>query len=289
VYLDVQVYQVAGLLGAALGSTLCKAVFRHPMPRPPADNLMPCIAVWRESETWKGTEPGFREFTAKFSCKVYLGRHAYGTPLEDAWGSLHDYAKRIDQALVLGRHASWGGGEDLSVLAGVEAIEAGEAVNSGELPEQPNTNTAYPATTIEIEVVHHEVQADVNETAYDHSLHHYDVNPHPSAAKTATLNAVGPVTATWTPVLSGVTVVTVPGGALGVVVVDRTATVTVVVGTTTYAAIKLAWDAEADALALATLAGTAGTVAAGYAGETLHLWYDDARFGFDALQTRTDY
>lgn len=288
-YLDVQVYHVAGLLGASLGSTLCKRVFRHPMPRPPARVDMPCIAVWRESDSWKGTEPGFREFTSRFYCKVYLGERAFGESLEDAWGALHDYARRIDQALILGRHASYMGGSGLETLAGVAAVEAGEAAYSGELPEAENISTAYPCATIQIEVVHHEVQNDASETDYTYSLHHYDVTEHPMAAKTATLNAVGPVTATWTPLLTGVVVDLAVGAAHGVTVVDRTATVTVVPGATTYAEIAADWAADADAVALASLTGVAGTVGGAYAGETLRLWSGSEQFGFDAIRTRTDY
>lgn len=289
-YLDAQVYHIAGLIGAGLGTTLCKRIFRHPLPRPPADVDLPCVAVYREKETWEGTVPGFREFDATLQIKYYMGRQSFGVQLEEAWGALHDIVRRIDQLLILGEHASYSSGQNLTSLAGVAFLEAGESTYSGELPEQPGATTAYPSVTIAARLVHHETSTISDEEALAKMVHHFDVDAHPSWAKTATLNAVAPAcTATWIPVVSGVSVVIAVGASLSVSVADRVATVTLVPGTTTYAQIASAWNAEPDAVALATISGTAGTVSAGYPGEALHLWYDSNVFGFDAVVTEVTF
>lgn len=81
-------------------------------------------------------------------------------------------------------------------------------------------------------------------------------------------------TITWTPLKTGASVVLVPGAARALKVVGRTATITFVAGTTTYAQIAADWAALPAAVAMATIAGTAGTLPVGYAGETVELWTD---------------
>ncbi len=284
-YLDLQVYHVAGLIATSLGGTLCKSVYRHPLPRAAPDIQAPYLCVYRDKEEFDGTEPGYREFTASIVIDYYLHSQPFGQQLEDGWGALHDIVRRIDQAIIAERHPSYESGRTLSDLAGIASIEVTDATFSGGLPEQPTINTAYPMVSLRARMIHHEATAIADETVLAKIVSHFDIDAHPSWPKTATLNAVGPVTATWTPVVSAVVVDIVAGGALSVAVAGKTATVTVVPGTTTYAALKLAWDADADALALATLDGTAGTVAAAYPGETLHLWYDSEVFGFNAVVT----
>jgi hypothetical protein len=256
------------------------------MVRPPADILLPCIAVYRESEDYEGTEPGFREFTAKVMVKYYAGRQSFGTPLEEAWGALHDIVRRVDQALILGAHPSWDSGINLSHSAGVASIEALQGIYSAELPDNPNPTHAYPAVTIPVSLVHHEVQDVADEAVLSKMFHHFDIDAHPSWAKTATLNAVGPVTATWTPILSGVTIVLSAVGPEAIAVVDRRVTINLIPGASTYASIAALWNGSTAAAALATITGTAGTVAGAYPGEILNLWYDDLLFGFDSVVTQ---
>jgi len=66
-------------------------------------------------------------------------------------------------------------------------------------------------------------------------------------------------------------VITVPGAARALAVAGTTATVTVVPGVTTYAQIAADWAANPAAVALARLAGDAGTFPVGYSGHTANL------------------
>ncbi len=282
-YLDLQVYNVAGLIATSLGSTLCKTVYRHPLPRPAPDPLAPYLCVFREKEEFEGTEPGFREFTATVVIEYYMGRQPFGSPLEDCWGALHNVVQLIDKAVIAGRHPSWAANVPLEHLCGIASIEVAEAAFSGGLPENPSANTAYPSVVMRARMIHHETTTIAGEEVLDKIINHFDDENHASMAKTATINAVGPVTATVTPLLSGVSVRFVPGGVAGLVVADRFATYTFVAGVTTYADFASAWSAHATAVLLGTLSGTAGTFGAGYAGETLHLWNHSDVFGFDTI------
>lgn len=107
-------------------------------------------------------------------------------------------------------------------------------------------------------------------------------------AMTETLNAVGPVTATWTPKVGGVQIVMATGAARALSVVGRIAYVTVIVNVTTYAEIAADWAANASAVALAALTGTAGTVAAGYVGRTINLWTARTVATGEAMQKMSD-
>ncbi len=73
----------------------------------------------------------------------------------------------------------------------------------------------------------------------------------------------------WTARVPSASVVIVPGAVRALSVSGTVATVTVVLGVTTYAQIAADWAASAAASALAYIGGDAGTVLATYAGETL--------------------
>jgi hypothetical protein len=257
---DEVIHHVGGLLQAALNAYAagtCKTVAEcQPFHgAPPVE--FPVLSIWRESEKPGACGTGGRRLRNVIIKAVYeLGPRAPAN-IDAATALLSYIVGVVDDVLEAEKLSTYESGAGLLALAQVTAIGLVGAKYIGAIIESPAGS--YPAVELTIACEHYYSRAETG-TALVDLLGTVNTS---TGLETLSLNSGA---YTFTPLVSGVVVVLVWGAALDVAVAYRTVTITFIGGTTTLAATIAKVAADADAVDLLTVGGSATLMPAGTLG-----------------------